>query len=205
MAATDWEAIEREYRAGQLSIREIAREHGLSDGAIRKRAKAEGWQRDLSGQVRQAVRTELVRSEVRTDNARTNDAEAVQVAAARGVEVVRQHRGRLATLNQIADNLTARLKRMLDDLEQNRIVEIEERDPKTKQVVEVHKVPAPGQWIGQIDKESAGDLMKKLSDTTAKLIPLERQAFNLDEPGNGDGDHLTPDQKRKMAELYLEG
>jgi hypothetical protein len=51
----------QEYRAGQLSIREIGRQHGLSDTAIRNRAKAKGWTRDLSGAVRSRVREELVR------------------------------------------------------------------------------------------------------------------------------------------------
>jgi DNA-binding Lrp family transcriptional regulator len=37
--SVDWEAIEREYRAGQLSVREIARQQGLSHTAINKRAK----------------------------------------------------------------------------------------------------------------------------------------------------------------------
>jgi hypothetical protein len=39
MTAHDWDAIEREYRAGQLSIKELARQHKLSDTAIHKRAK----------------------------------------------------------------------------------------------------------------------------------------------------------------------
>lgn len=41
----DWEAIERAYRAGALSIRTIADRNGVSDTAIRKKAKALGWER----------------------------------------------------------------------------------------------------------------------------------------------------------------
>jgi len=48
----DWEAIEREYRAGQLSIREIGRKHGVSDTAVRKEAKARGWVRGEAAPVR---------------------------------------------------------------------------------------------------------------------------------------------------------
>jgi hypothetical protein len=33
----DWEAIESAYRAGVMSLREIASQHGISEGAIRKR------------------------------------------------------------------------------------------------------------------------------------------------------------------------
>jgi hypothetical protein len=41
--APDWAAIEKDYRAGTRKIREIARWFSISDTAIRKRAKAEGW------------------------------------------------------------------------------------------------------------------------------------------------------------------
>ena len=47
----DWEAIERDYRAGVLSLREIAAEHDLTEAAIRKRAKRDGWSRDLSAKI----------------------------------------------------------------------------------------------------------------------------------------------------------
>ena len=40
----DWEAIERAYRAGLLSIREIASTQGITHGAINKRAKRDGCQ-----------------------------------------------------------------------------------------------------------------------------------------------------------------
>ncbi len=41
----DWAGIERDFRAGVMSNREIARWYGLSETAIRKKAKAEGWER----------------------------------------------------------------------------------------------------------------------------------------------------------------
>lgn len=43
--AIDWAGIERDYRAGIMGIREIARWYGLSDTAIHKKAKADGWER----------------------------------------------------------------------------------------------------------------------------------------------------------------
>ena len=63
----DWEAIEREYRAGQLSTYAISRKHKISDNSIRKRVAKEGWARDLSEQVREQVRINLVRDPVRAD------------------------------------------------------------------------------------------------------------------------------------------
>ena len=50
----NWESIEREYRAGQVSVRGIARTSAVTEGAIRKRAKAEGWTRALAERVREA-------------------------------------------------------------------------------------------------------------------------------------------------------
>ncbi|HDY4889180.1 terminase small subunit [Yersinia hibernica] len=43
MKKPDWEAIKREYCAGQLSIRALAEKYGVSDTAVRKRAKADTW------------------------------------------------------------------------------------------------------------------------------------------------------------------
>lgn len=47
--ADEWASIEAEYRAGDRSLREIAEEHGISDTAIRKHAKARGWVREVRG------------------------------------------------------------------------------------------------------------------------------------------------------------
>ena len=43
--ATDWPAIEAEYRAGKQSIRAIAKWYSISDAAIRKEAKKRKWER----------------------------------------------------------------------------------------------------------------------------------------------------------------
>lgn len=53
----EWARIQREYLAGEDSIREIADRHEISEAAIRKRAKAEGWERPV--RIREPVRTLL--------------------------------------------------------------------------------------------------------------------------------------------------
>jgi nucleotidyltransferase/DNA polymerase involved in DNA repair len=58
--SVDWEAIEREYRAGQLTVVEIGRQHGLSRTAINKRAKRDGWTRNLADRVRKEVSARLI-------------------------------------------------------------------------------------------------------------------------------------------------
>jgi hypothetical protein len=40
----DWSAIKSAFEAGEISVREIGRRHGVSDTAVRKKAKLDGWQ-----------------------------------------------------------------------------------------------------------------------------------------------------------------
>lgn len=47
-AAPDWERIELDYRAAIKTLRQIADENGITHGAINKRARRDGWERDLS-------------------------------------------------------------------------------------------------------------------------------------------------------------
>lgn len=111
----DWEAIEAAFRAGSLSIRTIADQHGISDTAIRNRAKKHGWQRDLTEQVRQTTKSKLVRAEVRSDGsheqART-DAEIIDEASDAAAAVVLAHRAGLAQWRGIANKLCVALAEM---------------------------------------------------------------------------------------------
>lgn len=111
----DWEAIERAFRAGSLSVRAIAEQHGITEGAIRKRATKEAWQRDLAGQVKVAARDKLVRSTVRTastQNQMRTDAEIIEEASTAAASVVLAHRSDLALWRGIANKLCAALADM---------------------------------------------------------------------------------------------
>src|SRR5277367_898905 len=116
--SVDWEAIDREYRAGQLSVREIGRRYEVDEAAVRKHAKAEGWTRALAAKVREAVREKLVRNVGPQDGPHTiRDAEIIDMAAARGVEVVRQHRATLSRAHSIVSDLLEELQSESDNRE----------------------------------------------------------------------------------------
>jgi len=55
----DWEAIETAYRQSDRSVRAIARHFGLSEGAIRKRARQKGWP-TRSKQIAGAVQIKVI-------------------------------------------------------------------------------------------------------------------------------------------------
>src|SRR5882724_3871416 len=59
----DWVQIYKDYRLGVLSIRHIARSRDITEGAIRKRAKREGWERDLGDIVRRLAREMLLKED----------------------------------------------------------------------------------------------------------------------------------------------
>ena len=160
---TDWEAIEREYRVGQLSIREIARNNSVSDTAIRKRADQENWSRDLSDQVRRAAKIAAVREGVRNALSRepVSDAEIVSTAAARGAKAIEGHLSRVARLKSLADKLTAELEKYMNG-------------EKTSVEIFVAKADSPA------------TIIRTLADTAERVAKIERQALNLDDPEKDD-------------------
>jgi hypothetical protein len=166
----DWENIEKEYRAGQLSVVEIGRQHGLSHTAINKRAKRDGWKRNLAGRVRAEVSTRLVSEQVSVETEQA----AIDAAAARGVQVVREHR----TLIGKCLALVQRLVEQLDDASEHR-EEIEAAiDEATSGASAAARRAAMTRAVSLVaHSQIAGNLGNALKT----LIALERQAFALDD------------------------
>jgi hypothetical protein len=183
----DWEAIERAYRAGALSIRTIADRNGISDTAIRKKAKASGWVRDLSEQVRKEVRNKLVRGEVRDGQCANpeRDAEIVEEAAEEGATVVRSHRRDIRKASNLANLL-------MDDL----LTTIRQRDTIEDAIEEETRGDSNGMrrasMLGAVSLPSNAKTLFQLSSAMKNLQVLERQAFNLDDKEqSSDVDELS--------------
>ncbi len=218
-APIDWEAIEGLYRTGVLSIREIAKQHGISDAAIRKRAEKFGWQRDLSAQVAQQVRSELVRTQVRTphtqEQVRTDvrttvrtepptgpraasrtEREIVDDAVATVVQVVRSHRQDISH----GRDIVALLLGQLVDVAQSRdelegIIDQETADDKTPQrrahLMRAISIPAHAKVISD------------LSTAMKNLVALERQAFNISDIAAPSAiEEATDDELDRAIAMY---
>ncbi|MGU9827735.1 hypothetical protein [Pseudomonas sp. LF242] len=109
----DWEAIERAYRAGSLSLRGIADKYDTNEGTVRSRAKKHGWLRDLTQQVRTATNGKLSREASRTGVTQPDvreDAQIVEEAATEAASVVLAHRTDLAQWRTIANKLCVALQ-----------------------------------------------------------------------------------------------
>jgi len=189
---TDWEAIERAFRAGALSIRTIADRHGVSDTAIRKRAKAGGWERDLSEQVRKEVRNKLVRGEVRGGQPANpeNDAEIIEEAAQEGATVVRSHRRDIRKATNLADLL-------MDDL----LLTIRKREEIEDAIEDETREDKNGMrrasMLAAVALPSNAKTLFQLSSAMKNLQILERQAFGLD-------DKDTPTDSDELSKLMDE-
>lgn len=174
----DWEAIEAGYRSGvPSSIRLLAKEHGCSEGAIRKRAKRDKWERDLTQKVQEKVRTELVRTEVRTAEGQIKDRatehEIIEAAARKGVEVVRFHRKGIKRSLEAVEKLTDQLHSTIDEQEppENAVEGVEEPE-ELKKLREMYRKAS--------SLPKCASVMVSLSIAWKNFVTLERQAFNLD-------------------------
>lgn len=85
--SSEWDRIELEYLAGEVSIREIADRHEISEKAIRTRAKAKGW-------VRASPKVRTVRTSAPEVN-RGSQEPAVPIEASEIAERGRQLVGRM--------------------------------------------------------------------------------------------------------------
>lgn len=158
----DWEAIERAYRAGSLSLRGIADKYDTNEGTIRSRAKKHGWQRDLTDKVRTATKEKLSRNASRTDSTRRevrDDAQIVEEASDEAASIVLAHRADLAKWRRISN----KLRLALDD------IDIDEDN------------------VGDFSRALNAGV-----DAQLKVIKGERQAYNLDtEEGDKTVDALA--------------
>lgn len=147
----DWESVEREYRAGVLSVREIGKAAGVSHVAVIKRAKRYGWTQNLAARVKEEIARRLVASEV-TEEVTGNHRAIVEAAALRSIDVILAHRKMIARHRGIADGLDAEL--------------------------EAESAKAENDRLPLKDRAA---IFESLTRSSGRVITLERQAFGLDD------------------------
>ena len=194
----DWERIEQLYRAGLLSVREIASAHGITHGAINKRAKRDGWVRDLKAKIKAKadalVSKSLVSTEVSKEQLAT-DRDTVEANAQVIANVRISHRTDIGRYRKLANSLLEELEGMTDNKQLfEELGEILHNPEDTRLSDAYHKV---------IALPSRTKTLKDLGDTLKVLITLERQAYSIDdEQPVDDRSKLTEDElDRRIAKL----
>lgn len=195
MAKPDWEAIESAYRAGLLSLREIASQHGISEGAIRKRAKRDDWSRDLNAKVKERaddlVRKAEVRKKVRSENALT---ERVLIEASAEViaSVRMEHRGDIRRAREITNMLFDELAAECTDVDALEKLGEMMRCPDDKGRDKLNEL-----YHSIISMPERVKSAKALSEALKNLIGLERQAYDI-------GSTTADDTTQKLSDLMDE-
>ncbi|CAI1231336.1 hypothetical protein [Serratia ficaria] len=192
MTKPDWEAIESAYRAGLMSVREIASQHGISHTAINKQAKKEGWERDLKAKIKAKADTLVSRREVSkqvsTEKA-VSERQLIEATAEVIANVRMEHRGDIRKARAITNALFDELGAECADiaaLEKLGELMADPDDNGRDKLNEIYRAV-----IGMPERVKA---VKALSDALKNLIGLERQAYDIDGP---EGDNSV----KKLSDL----
>ena len=186
----DWEAIERAYRAGLLSVREIAGACGVSHTAIQKRAKIKGWERDLKAKIKAKADSLVAKREVATQVASKSvetEREIIEVNAEVIASIRMAHRGDISRGRRLTNKLLDELEGITDNRhlfdELGELMRSEDDKGQDKRNDLYQKI---------IDLPGRSKTMKEMAETLKTLIALERQAYDLDtKTGNSDADELS--------------
>lgn len=147
----NWQAIERDYRAGIKSLRVLAAEYGISHGAINKRARRDGWSRDLSARIAERTREMVSRAAVSAEDtavSRAAEKAVVEANATLQADIILAHRTDIQAARALVVS-------MLGELD------------------------AAGQAREELSLSSRAVIVDKLSGALSRLVALEREAFGL--------------------------
>lgn len=192
-ARTDWDAVERDYRTAQWTLRELGRKHSVSHQAISAKIEKLGWTQDLSLAIKQATNASLVAALV-TDGVASNNqsvANVVLAAAEINTRIILGHRIGLSQITEVKVQLLNQIRQAAANM-----VDLAE-------VIEMVRNPDDNGMDRANDalKKAMGrsalvDDLKKLADVDEKVRKGEREAFGL-----GTEQDTPPSAKRVMVEF----
>lgn len=176
----DWEAVEREYRAGIRSLADIGAEFGVSAPGIVKKAKVKEWERDLSAKIRAKaeakVNAALVNELVNAES-RINERQIVETNAEMMAGVIRSHHKSLGRLGGIIQLLFDRLESELIGTELfSQLGEMMQSPDDSGSADKLNDL-----YRKVISLPSQTDTAKKLAETLKTQIELERKVFKIEE------------------------
>lgn len=180
----DWERIQRLYVAGQLTIKQIADECGVSDSQVRAKAKKEGWARDLGDAIRARAKSKIASIDVSAlieqsaqESAQKSAAliqQAIEEASDVAAGVIVRHRADIRIQQERAGRLEALFDAMID---------------KVPPTIKDDEAEIEALNVGDVFKLS--QTFKAIVESRSKLMDKEREAFGIEDgsaPGGSDDD-----------------
>ncbi len=197
----DWEAIEKEYTLGQKSLRVIAKEFDTTAGTISKRAKKENWYQDKSEEVRRKTQAALLKETLNGNRKRnTPTRDDIEGTVRTNIQVITNHRKTLKYGHKLIEKLFAQLEETVENRS-----EIEQEIKSETASEGLAGLNRRRMMLRSVSLPSNAGILKDLSAALKSLIPLERQAFNLDTPGANIEDVIAalPDKFRDGVRAAL--
>ena len=182
--SVDWERIEADFRAGALSLREIAKAHpGTNHVAIARRAKKLGWTRSLRTKIHERAEQLVTRSVVTRDetaNRAVSEIESVEANARALADLKISHRSTIKTGRSLVEKLMTECMTVRDNLglfDQLRDALAEETEDPDQRKRRAAKLDEMLQRVLSLPGRVSA--VKGLSEALRNLIGLEREAWGL--------------------------
>lgn len=195
-AKIDWEGVELHYRAGIRSLMDIAKDYGVSDAGILKRAKTQGWTRNLAAKIKAkadakvsaAAVSEIVSVQKATNQNAIVEANAEIVAQADLINrkdvllALQVSRSQLEEVAALCDKELSKELAWLND------VAIGSKLAKGIRPEVVAKLEGLFDYI--ISLAGRVKLSKDIAASHGVYIPMQRKILKLDEEGDRNQSNL---------------
>lgn len=170
----DWELIEREYRTGRFSLAQLEARHGVNRSNISRRAKKHGWQKDLSGKVRERTQQKITRAALPPEAQAAYDDQdeaVIESAANENAAVVKGHRKSLERMRGIA----SRYSEILEEQLSRGTITVDLGDGSTTEI--------------DIPLEYVGKCLGHGTQALERIVKMERQNYGLDTESSKENSH----------------
>lgn len=200
----DWDAIEPHYRAGIRSLKDIGSQFEVSDAAIIKHAKKQGWTRNLKAKIQAKADAKVSAAMVSASvSAQTKVTESIRIEVEAEVQarIRLEHRSDITRMRKLVLSLLSEceseagspalfeeLGELLRNPDENGIDRLNEAYRKA--------ISLPQRIKG----------VKELADTLKTLIALEREAYGIDKKADDDqtGKTLTDAERASRLATIIE-
>ncbi len=172
----DWDAIQKQFRLGKKTNKQLAAEYGISPSTLGRKAEKGGWVQDKAEEVDVVTNSLLIQSASGNANPNaTPSALEVKAAAQANADVVMSHRKGLADLKRMKQKMVVHLESVIDNFED--LAEVIEliRNPN-----EDGQDRANDRLRKAMDRSDVLDDLKKLAEIDERVRKGEREAFGLD-------------------------
>ena len=181
--AIDWDAIEKQWKLGQKSNKQLAEEFGIQPSTIGRRSEKFGWVQDKAKDVEATTSSLLIQAASGNANPNaTPSALQVKAAAQANADVILSHRSGLMRESAVAEKLLTHIESAIDEI------------PTVSEILAFIREASPeesenGDKAFDLLRKAASrgalvDDFKKVVESRERIRKGQREAFGIDKDGD---------------------